>query len=466
MSTLVNRPLETNALGANPARKAASIRLPVIAVVLYVLLTLPYGFTKLSGDETHFVTIPYLMLGGDYALSAAREKDYGKAMKIAWQSYALAWRYYTRPAEADEQSAAILSQYQITHKAASNRTQPFVFTPDYFVTHRKSGKPLLSFILNIPAIALSYALPQSLLVYQRDYIYHPAFLVPRLSCWLMGLILLFLIYRFVEVRAGKEAGGWAAIIFALLPATALWSADLHQEVPMTLFLTIYSYFLFRKRYIWAAVFWGLAFGTKNQAIFGVLPILGEAIWVFFDPGTVWERTQRTLRPLMVAALVLTVGLIVSAPFGNPVGNMIEVFQTSAPTFGEEIQSGNMLLFWMPIWWGMGLLGVLAFRYLDIVRDSFDRYHILFLIVPAFFHFFNNTRVYTLLPSIAILIGTYFSRKTVTFTALALAVFGAYGVHSPYITVRGVGYRGIVKNYPPTIEEIESKRGVGSIHEIK
>lgn len=446
--------------------KPLRFRLLPIAIALYFVLSLPYGLTKLSGDEVHFVTIPYLMLGGDYALSAVKEGDYSKAMQIAGQSYALAWRYYTRPAEADRESAAILRQYDVTHRAADLRTKPFVFTPDYFVTHRKSGKPLLSFILNIPALTLSYAMPKSLLVYQRDYIYHPAFLVPRLSCWIMGFILLLLIYRFVSQLAGKEAGGWAAVIFSLLPATAMWSADLHQEVPMTLFLTIYSYFLYKRSYLWAAVFWGLAFGTKNQAIFGLLPLFGEAIWVFCDPGSFLDRVRRTFRPLGAAALILVLGLVVSAPFGNPVGNMVEVFRTSAPSFGEEIQSGNFLLFWMPIWWGMGLLGMLAFRYLDVVRNSFDQYHFLYLIIPGFLHFFNNTRVYALLPSIAILMGAYFSRRTLKFTALALAVFGAYGVHSPYITLRGVGYRGVVKKFPPAIEDYEIREGVGSIHNLK
>lgn len=450
------------ALAGSGSRKSGAVSLLLIALVLYAALTIPYGLTRFSGDEAHFITIPYLMLGGDYAFTAFQEGQYLEALEIAAKSYALAWHYYTRPADANKESAAILSQYELKHRVATGRDKPFVFTPDYFVTHRKSGKPLLSFILNVPALALLYLFPNSPVEYQTNYYYHPAFFVGRLSCWLMGFAIVFLIYRWVSERHGKEAGGWAAIIFALLPPTALWSADLHQDVPMTLFLLIFSYMLYRKQFVWAGIFWGLSFATKNQSIFGLLPLLGDAIWTAFDAGSFKERAGRFLLHLRTFVLVFGVGLLASAPFGHPWANLVEVVNTSAPTFGEEIQSGNTLLFWMPIWWGMGMLGMLAFKFLDHAKDSFDRYHILNMIVPAFLHFFNNTRLYELLPSVGILAGSYFSRKTVTFAAVGLFLFGLYGVQSPYVTVRGVGYRTRILSYPPTIDQFERYAGLGNI----
>ena len=433
-----------------------------IAIVLYFALSLPYGVTKLSGDEVHFATIPYLILGGDYTLTALRDGQYGRALEIAGKSYALAWRYYVRPIDAGETAASDLTRYDTTHRATPERRHPFVFTPDYFVTHRKTGKPLFSFLLNVPALAATRLLPQSLIHYQREYIYHPAFLVPRAICWLAGLGCLLMLHRIVRERWGVAAAGRAAICFALLPVTVLWSADLHQDVPMTLLLLVFAYYLWRGQTLRAAVAWGLAFGTKNQAIFALAPLVAEAIWLAADAGTWRERFLRALPPLKIFAVVLAVGIIVSTPFGHPWANIKEIFQTSEEGFDQEIQSPSRLFFWNPIWWGMGLLAFLGLRMIDDARDWFDRYWVFFLILPGFLTFFSNTRIYMLLPAVAILAGSYFRPKTLYFTVGGLALLCFFGMKSPYITIRGVGYRDILRDYPVTIGDIEMLRGVGSI----
>ena len=439
------------------------VRLLVVALVLFFALTAPYGLTKLNGDEVHFVTIPYLMFGGDYTLSAVSRGDYGDAFAAAAESYALMWRYYVRPADAPDLAGQALTRFPVTRRA-SEREEPFVVTPNYFSTHRKSGKPLLSFIIMAPSLAGTFVFPKSLFHYQREYIYHPAFYVTRFTFILIGLASLLAVYFIVRERWGEQAGGFAAIAFAVVPATPIWTPDLHQDLPLGLFLLLFSYYVWKGRLVMAGVCWGLAFAVKNQAVFGLAPLVAEAIWVFCDAGTLRERIQRAAKPLIAFAVVLAVGLVASAPFGHPIANLKEVVSTSAPSFGEEIYQGNALFLWLPLWMAMGFLGLLGLHFLDLAKDSFDRYQILFLIIPGFLHFFVNSRLPMLVPATAVLIGSYFRAKTFYFLMAALMVINLYGIEEPYLTSRGIGYRFRLRvlEVPYEIGAIEGLLGVGSM----
>jgi hypothetical protein len=429
--------------------------------VLYAGLTLPYGFTKLNGDETHFITVPYLILGGDYTLSAMKDHRYGDAAGAACESYLLAWRYFVNPKEATETSAASLSKYQLTNKA-SDRAKPFVITPDYFVTHRKAGKPLLAFVLNVPALAVTYVLPKNLLHYQRDYIYHPAFFAPRLVVWLLGLGCLLLIYRIVSERVDVTAGLRAALIFAVLPVVSVWTADLHQEVPLAFFLLLFFYCLSKQRLLWAAVFWGLAFGTKNQAVFALVPLAADAVWKALGDEDWAERRQAFLADLRALATVFAVGLLVSSFFGHPGANLAEVFHNSDPKI-SEIHNSRTLLYRMPLWSGLGLLALAGLKLLDDARDRFDRWHVFFLLFSGLLYFVQDYRVIMLAPSAAILVGTYFRPRTAHLLAAGLLVISMAGLESPYLTSRRLLYKNLIlPTSPQTIEEIEKLQGLGSV----
>ncbi len=435
----------------------------LIAIALYVALTLPYACTKLNGDEAHFVTIPYLIGGGDYFLSAVKDRDFRRAANVAWDSYALAWRYFVRPGDATKTSAQELTKYPVTHKASS-REQAFVFTPDYFYRHRKGGRPMLSFVLNIPALAVTYALPKSLYEYQRDHIYHPAFLAPRLSVWLAGLLGLWLVYKMVLERAGPQAAYHAALIYALLPATVVWSADLHQDVPMAIFLIPFIHFFAKQRYVWAGVFWGLAFATKNQAIFALGPAVAVAIWHGWDGETIRDRWMPLLRAGRALAIVFVIGIAVSTPFGYPVGNLVEVWDSSSPDIPALYGLGG-LYYQMPLLLGIGMIALLGIKLIEEARDDFDRLHLCWLILPIFLHFIHDYRNYMLVASTSILIGTYFRQKTVRILACTLLFLNLLGLHSPYLTSRHMMYDWLNEpGAPRAIEEIERLRGVGAIRE--
>jgi hypothetical protein len=433
----------------------------VLPVVLYCALTLPYAFTKLNGDETHFVTLPYLILGGDYTLSALKQGDYAGAFRAAATSYRLAWRYLVRPADAAPDSAAELSQFRIESKA-SGRDKPFVFTPDYFVTHRKTGKPLLGFLLNIPALAVTYVLPRDLYYYQKNFIYHPAFLAPRLSVFLLGLLGVVMVFHIVQTRVDTSAAFRAAAIYALMPITVVWSADLHQEVPMTFFLIPYFYFLWKRRLILAGLLWGLAFGTKNQAVFALVPILAEGIWSSLDPGTIRERLARIAVSFRTLAIVLGIGLLASAPFGYPVGNLVEVVRTSALDI-TNIQDATTIFSKLPLWTGIAMLAILGLKLAEDARDSFDRMHLFMLIVPGMLFFITDYRAYMMVPSVAILVGTYFRPRLAAFLAAAFLAINLWGLQSPYLTSRRLLYKWLLNpGMPHTVEEIDALPGVGGI----
>jgi hypothetical protein len=437
-------------------------RMALLAVLaLYVVLTLPYAVTKLNGDEAHFVTLPYLMLGGDYTLSAVKSAEFGTAIRVAAESYGLAWHYLVRPADAPPAAAASLENYSV-RATASDREKPFVFTADYFTTHRKAGKPLLGFLLNVPALGITYLLPRDLHSYQRDHIYHPAFLAPRLVVWLQGLLILLMLYRIVGERVRVDAGVRAALLFAMFPVTVVWSADLHQDVPLTFFLVPYFYFLWKQRWAWAAVFWGLAFATKNQAVLALAPILLNGIWEAAKQGDLKSRTTMLLQSSKTLMLVVFLGTLVSVPFGHPLANWTEVFSTSALDI-TEIHDPRNLLYRLPIWGVAGMLALLAFQLLDHARDSFDRMHVFFLAVGALFYFLQDYRSYMFVPSMAIVAGSYMRPFVLRFVIIGCMLVNLAGLYSPYLTSRRLLYKQLNQpGAPQSIEEIERLPGIGSI----
>lgn len=432
-------------------------------VALYVALTLPYGFTKLNGDEAHFVTLPYLMLGGDYSFSAVKSGDFGTAISAAWDSYRLAWHYLVRPADAPPDAAASLERFPI-EAGIAKREKPFAFTRDYFVTHRKAGKPLLSFWLNVPALGITYVLPHDLYTYQRNHIYHPAFLAPRLVVWIMGLVVLLQIFRMVRERFGPGEAIRSGLLFAVFPVTVVWSADLHQDVPLTFFLLPYFYFLWKRRWLLAATFWGLAFATKNQAVLALVPILVDGFWKAAQRDQMREAATEMLQSTKMLALVVFWGTLVSVPFAHPIANWHEVFSTSALDI-TEIHNPQNLLYRLPVWTAVGMLGVLGLGLLDHARDSFDRMHIFFLAVGALFYFLQDYRSYMFLPSMAIVAGSYLRPFTAKAAGAVLLLLSIAGLQSPYLTSRRLLYKQLNQpSAPQTIEEIERLPGIGSIQE--
>lgn len=322
---------------------------------------------------------------------------------------------------------------------------------------------MLAFLLNIPALAITHLLlPHDLYYYQGQYIYHPAFLVPRLSVWLMGLGGLLLVYRFVRERMGSAAALRAALIYAALPTTVIFSADLHQDVPLCFFLIPYFYFLWKRRLVWAGVFWGLAFATKNQAIFALGPIFAEGIWNFFHVQGSERRWVPLLDAARTCAIVFFLGVVVSAPFGNPVGNLAEVIKTSDPDI-ESLNSAMHLYYRMPLWIGVSMLAFLALHLLEDAKDSYDRMQLAWLLIPVFFYFVHNYRTYMLVPSVAILVGSYFEARSMRLVLGFLLALNAMALRSPYMTARHLIYPSLNQpGAPNTIEGIERLSGIGAI----
>lgn len=433
----------------------------MLVLCLYAALTLPYGFVKLNTDELNFVTLPYLIVGGDYTFSALKAGEYGKAVEIAATSYGIAWHYLTRPKDADEHSAAALSQYDVKHQA-SGREKPFVFTPDYFVTHRKAGKPLLSFLLNIPALAATKIFVGDLLKLQRENIYHPGFLLPRLVCWLMGAGIVVMIYFMVRKRDGHSAALRAALIFSLMPIVAIYSADIHQDVPLTFFLVPFFYFAGQRRYVWAGVFWGLAFACKNQAVFALLPFGAECVWQAIGSGSLSERFRAACEPAMALIAIFVIGLVVSAPFAHPVANLLEIVNSSAGGV-VRVQQAPQLFARMPIWLGISALALLGLKMLDLARDSFERLHIFMLLVPAILFLVYGYRLYMLIPSVAILLGAHLLPRTFYCLATGLLLLNLQGLESPYLTTRRLMHDRLLEpGAPQTIDDIERLRYVNPL----
>ena len=456
MTTEANRVAQ-----ASPALGRAHIGSLALVLCLYAALTLPYAFTKLNGDELNFVTLPYLIIGGDYTLSAVKSGEYGKAFEIAATSYGIAWRYVTRPKDADENSAAALGRYEIKQRASS-RQKPFVFAPDYFVTHRKAGKPLLSFLLNVPSLAVTRVFAPDLLDLQRKHIYHPGFLLPRLVYWLMGAGIIVMIYFMVRRRDGHDGALRAALMFTLMPVVAIYSADIHQDVPLTFFLVPFFYFAAQKRYVWAGVFWGLAFACKNQAVFALLPFAAEFVWQALGGGSLAERLRAAREPLVALTVVFVIGLLVSAPFAHPLANLHEIVNSSAGGV-VRTQQAPQLFARMPIWLGISALAFLGLKMLDLARDSFERLHIFMLIVPAILFLVNGYRLYMLMPSVAILLGTHLLPRTFYFLAAGLLLLNLHGLESPYLTSRRLLYDRLLEpGAPQTIDDIERLKYVNPL----
>ena len=230
---------------------------------------------------------------------------------------------------------------------------------------------------------------------------------------------------------------------------------------MTVFLIPYFYFLGKRRSVWAGVFWGLAFGTKNQAALALAPLLAEGIWRFFAAAGAGKRKVivETVRTFVV---VIVVGLLVSTPFGNPMGNVVEVFKTSDPDI-TAIQDPSNLFFQWPLWFGMGLLGLLGVKFIEDARDSYDRMNTFMLLIPTSLYFIADYRSYMLVPSLAILVGTYFRRGTAWGLIVVLFLADLVGLRSPYLTSRHLLYDFLNRpGAPQTIEEIERLPGVGTI----
>ncbi len=85
-----------------------------------------------------------------------------------------------------------------------------------------------------------------------------------------ALLLIVMIFMCGRDWLGKWAGLTGAMLFALMPAARVYDTWIKQE-SMTLALgMLFLFFFFRKRYLWAGLFLGLAFLTKEIAVF--LPV--------------------------------------------------------------------------------------------------------------------------------------------------------------------------------------------------
>jgi hypothetical protein len=337
--------LPARILDPRAGRQASSLsRRPlVILAFIYLVAATVAGSMRLDQDEFTFVKEPYELLGGDYTLGYARSGEYGAALKSALKAYYFYWKY--RPLfapivhqedkglfSAEEKRFGYVNPHGAGTALEKNedayRRRLVVPEPDRFYAHG-AGKPLLSAVVNIPALALVAIATRNgpdLLSYQYNYRYHPIFILVRLGAILAGLATLVLVYLIAEASWGRARAMLAGALFLVYPPVLVYFPNIHHDAYMVPFLLAAAWWVVKERYVAAGISFGLALAAKNTAIF-LLPAV--AVFLLWR----WWRTDIPLAKPARAFLVMTAFAAAAlAPFANPVSYAREI---ATPVSGRE-----------------------------------------------------------------------------------------------------------------------------------
>ncbi|UCG52096.1 MAG: glycosyltransferase family 39 protein [Candidatus Latescibacterota bacterium] len=325
--------------------------------VFFLLLSWVFGSRLLDIDEFSFVKEPYEMLGGDYTAGYLKEGNTSDALKCAAKSYFFYWNYRPlfSPVIKEKHKTLFRKEEERFHYEKPPKTEEkrlddysqrlVVPEPDRFYQHG-AGKPLLPAILSIPSLALVKALTSrgpDLLHYQFTTNYHPLFIIVRLPSIIAGLLCILLIYRIVKREFSEERAWIAAGLMACFPTSLMFFSNIHHDAILAPFALAASYYLVKKRYLIAGVFFGLALASKNTAVFvlagAILYLAIEAIQVYRNGnrGELGVFLTRATRGLVLFAII---GIVVLSPFANPVSEIKEILTpVTGRTFdtrGEDV----------------------------------------------------------------------------------------------------------------------------------
>jgi Dolichyl-phosphate-mannose-protein mannosyltransferase len=341
---MFGRAAETFKLTTMPTNKANQKRGLYVVCLLYLALSALVASSNLDIDEFNFVREPYELLGGDYTTGYLREHNFSAAFNTLVKSYYFYWNYrplfspivsandkhlfkaealhfgYVKPDSVSKDDPASLVKY-------SQRL--IVPEPDRFYRHG-AGKPLLPALVSIPQLALVKALTpgsHNLLYYQYHDNYHPVFILTRLAQILSGLIAVLLTYRILERDYDSTKALFGAALVALLPVSIKYFPNLHQDSILAP-LSLASLYLFSKeKYKTSGLFFGLALASKNVAV-----LLVPAFIAFMIGNALQARREATpdnqsyspKRELTGLGKVLVIGVLVLAPFANPISYAQEI----------------------------------------------------------------------------------------------------------------------------------------------
>jgi hypothetical protein len=324
----------------------------VVLAVIYLVASAAAGSMRLDVDEFTFVREPYELLGGDYTSGYLRSGEFGAALASAAKAYYFYWKYRPlfSPLVADEDKALFSAEekrfgYVKPQHAgvldgkneAGYRKRLIVPEPDRFYAHG-AGKPLLSAIVNIPALALvGFATRNGpdLLSYQYKYSYHPIFILVRLAAILAGLATLVLVYLIAESAWGSRRAVLAGALYLAYPPVLLYFPNIHHDAYMVPFLLLAAWSVVKERYVAAGIGLGLALAAKNTAIFLVPAVAAFLLWQWWRARRVAARSgadcspAKPLRALLVMAAVGAVSLF---PFAHPVSYAQEI---ATPVSGRD-----------------------------------------------------------------------------------------------------------------------------------
>jgi dolichyl-phosphate-mannose-protein mannosyltransferase len=307
----------------------------LVLALIYLAAACVAGSMRLDMDEFAFVREPYQLLGGDYTAGYVRSGEYGAAAASALKAYYLYWKYRPlfSPIVPEEDKALFSAEekrfgYVNPHRGPPGerkseeeyRKRLVVPEPDRFYSHG-AGKPLLSAIVNIPALALVALATRNgpdLLSIQYKHSYHPINILVRLGAILAGLATLVLVYLIAEEAWGRRRAMLAGALFLVYPPVLVYFPNIHHDAYMVPFLVAAAWWVVKGRYVAAGLSLGLALAAKNSAIFMLPAVAAFLLWR-------WWRTDLPLanpaRALLVTAAFAAAALV---PFANPVSYAREI----------------------------------------------------------------------------------------------------------------------------------------------
>jgi Dolichyl-phosphate-mannose-protein mannosyltransferase len=317
----------------------------VVVCAVYFILSGVYGSVNLDVDEFGFIREPYEMVGGDYTKGYLIKHEVGNAAVTALKSYYLYWKYRPLFSPIIDEKDKRLFQREETRfgykrpVSVQRATDPeriakyaqrlVVPEPDRFYRNG-TGKPLLPALLTIPQLGLVQLVSsgdRNLLAIQFTYNYHPMFILVRLAQILSGIFTILLVYWILAREYDQAKAVLGAAVMAFFPVSIKYFPNLHHDAILAPFALLAAYWVTKQQYPKAGIFFGLALASKNAAIFLAPALLGYVIWEALDarksdPGrSLLPALRRGLRGWATAMLV---GLVVLAPFANPISYLSEI----------------------------------------------------------------------------------------------------------------------------------------------
>jgi hypothetical protein len=312
-------------------------RLLLICAV-YLILSAIVGSMNLDMDEIGFLREPYEMIGGDYTRRYLAEHDPRRAASTIERSYYFYWKYRPLYAPIIDEKDRTLFRPEERRFGYTKPTSLRGWDPDRIAKYSRrlvvpeperfyrlgAGKPLLPAVLSLPQLALVELVTpdrRNLLALQHEHNYHPLFVLARLAQILSGLLTILLVYWILARELDETKALLGASIMAFFPVSVMYFPNLHHDSILVPFALLAAYFFYKRQYIRAGVFFGLALASKNVAIILAPAFLAYVIWDAYAADRVGAM-QRGRRPLIQGirglAIVMVVGTLALLPFASPV----------------------------------------------------------------------------------------------------------------------------------------------------